>query len=85
MQSENQRALEAALAAYERAYAVASSAPTPSHGGASGGSVPELHEALDGAHTTAVQAALAEFGHQVRCPAPPPLGMEERRPADADN
>ena len=63
MQSENQRAMEAALAAYERAYSIASSAP-PSAGGS--GAVPELHEALDAAHATALQAAFAEFRQQVR-------------------
>jgi hypothetical protein len=67
MRGENQRAMESALAAYERAYAA-----TPPFGTAAGpaavgggGAALELHEALDAAHEAALQVALVEFRQQV--------------------
>ena len=72
MRSENQRALESSLAAYERAFASAqqqqqlAGRTAASPGGGSAPPPPELHEGLDAAHAAAVQAAMVEFGQQVR-------------------
>ncbi|KAG1678206.1 hypothetical protein FOA52_016143 [Chlamydomonas sp. UWO 241] len=59
MRSENQRALESATAAYERAFATGGGGASP---GASGAG--DLSEHLDGMHAAALEAALSELDQQ---------------------
>jgi len=62
MRSENQRAQDAALAAYERAFATATARSQQQ--GTPGGPARDVVEVLDEAHTAALGAAMEEFGAQ---------------------
>ncbi len=77
MRSENQRALDSAIATYERSFGTlliqqqpsASSegkgTPGTPGGGGGGGGAPDLLEHLEGTHAAALQAAMADFDQQV--------------------
>lgn len=73
MQGENQRALESALAAYERGFANGWQQQQQQQQGGAGGGVGadggaggDLQDQLDAVHAAALQAATQEFDQQVR-------------------